>query len=315
MATLLQKSFISFIFLIFPCFVGMLAIAAMLAPPYGALVVAALFVHSNFFDRAAYNGKGRVFRFLRTSWLWEYARLYFPHTLHQEEELDASKPHFFIAHPHGIIGMSVWMSFGGDSIHISRKNKDMDIALATVGINFRMPLWKDLLLGLGFVDASFSSMSNVLRRGRSACLVVGGAQEALESYPGSNRLVLNRRKGFVRLALQQGVPLVPVYTFGETDLYTQLANPIGSILRAVQEKLMKKFTFSMPILTSGPLPKATKLHTVIGAPVPVPRREVPTQAEIDEYHAKYITAVTALFEKHQAAFYDGKAGSELKIVL
>ncbi|EQC39510.1 hypothetical protein SDRG_02949 [Saprolegnia diclina VS20] len=315
MATTLQKAFLAGIYALFPGFVCLLAFIASRLPPFGALLVFALFVHANLVDRAAYNGRGRVVRFLRTTWLWDYARLYFPHTLHQDDELDATKNYFFIAHPHGIIGISIWMAFGGDSIHFSRKNKDLDIALATVGLNFRVPLWKDLLLALGFVDASYKSLSNVLGCGRSACLVVGGAQEALESHPGTNRLVLNRRKGFVKLALQHGVPLVPVYTFGETDLFTQVANPVGSVLRTVQEKLLKTFTFSMPCVTSGPLPMSTPLYTVVGSPVEVPKRAAPTQTEIDLYHAKYVDAVKALFNEHQHSFYKGKAGADLEIVL
>lgn len=40
--------------------------------------------------------------------------------------------------------------------------------------------------------------------GRLVVLVVGGAREAQLSEPGDYRIVLKRRKGFVRLALQEG---------------------------------------------------------------------------------------------------------------
>lgn len=38
-------------------------------------------------------------------------RSYFPISLHQEHEFDASKRHVFVIHPHGIIGFSTWLSF------------------------------------------------------------------------------------------------------------------------------------------------------------------------------------------------------------
>jgi hypothetical protein len=49
-------------------------------------------------------------------------------------------------------------------------------------------------------------------RGPRAALVivVGGASEALYAKPGCHDLVLKRRKGFFRMALQNGVQLVPV---------------------------------------------------------------------------------------------------------
>lgn len=44
-------------------------------------------------------------------------------------------------------------------------------------------------------------------------------------------------------------PLVPVFSFGETDLYDQVANPEGSLLRTAQE-FVKKLTgiaFCVPL--------------------------------------------------------------------
>jgi hypothetical protein len=42
------------------------------------------------------------------------------------------------------------------------------------------------------------------RAGHCACVVVGGAEEALESKPGSLNLVLNKRKGFIKQAIRHG---------------------------------------------------------------------------------------------------------------
>lgn len=40
--------------------------------------------------------------------------------------------------------------------------------------------------------------------GNAVVIVVGGAAESLDCAPGMNSVTLNNRKGFVRLALQQG---------------------------------------------------------------------------------------------------------------
>lgn len=40
--------------------------------------------------------------------------------------------------------------------------------------------------------------------GHCACVVVGGAEEALESKPGCFNLVLMKRKGFIKQALRYG---------------------------------------------------------------------------------------------------------------
>ena len=54
--------------------------------------------------------------------------------------------------------------------------------------------------------------------GRGITIVVGGARESLDAQPQSLRLVLKRRKGFVKLAIRTGADLVPVLAFGGTHL-------------------------------------------------------------------------------------------------
>lgn len=46
-------------------------------------------------------------------------------------------------------------------------------------------------------------------------LSVGGAQEALNSKPGQYKIVVKKRKGFIKLCIVTGASLVPVFSFGE----------------------------------------------------------------------------------------------------
>lgn len=46
--------------------------------------------------------------------------------------------------------------------------------------------------------------------------------------------ILKRRKGFVRIALQTGASLVPVFGFGETDLFETYVPPPNSLLAKAQ---------------------------------------------------------------------------------
>jgi 2-acylglycerol O-acyltransferase 2 len=58
----------------------------------------------------------------------------------------------------------------------------------------------------------------------SLLILPGGSLEILEAHPHVDEqvLVLERRKGFIELALKYGIPLVPVYSFGATELYDQV---------------------------------------------------------------------------------------------
>lgn len=56
----------------------------------------------------------------------------------------------------------------------------------------------------------------------SLALVPGGATEALYAGNGRHTLKLKNRLGFIRLAMQSGIDVVPVYTFGENNTYDVL---------------------------------------------------------------------------------------------
>lgn len=103
-----------------------------------------------------------------------------------------------------------------------------------------MPFFRELALSLGAIMSSEKSLNCVLSKpegGNVAVLMVGGAAEAFNCRPGSYKLVINRRKGFARVALKNGSPLVPVISFGETDVFSQIENPEGSSVRKFQEWL------------------------------------------------------------------------------
>ena len=52
-------------------------------------------------------------------------------------------------------------------------------------------------------------------------LMVGGIPEMDNFHDKQIHLVLNKRKGFIKLALRNGASLVPTFVFGETKLYQQ----------------------------------------------------------------------------------------------
>lgn len=64
--------------------------------------------------------------------------------------------------------------------------------------------------------------------------------------------------------------LVPVFSFGENELFKQVANPKGSWLRNVQEKLQKIMGFALPLFHArgvfqysfGLIPFRQPIHTV-----------------------------------------------------
>jgi len=166
---------------------------------------------------------------------------------------------------------------------------------------------------MGLIDARRSSVAAALRRGISVAVVVGGAKEALDSRPGTNDLTLERRLGFIRLALEHGAKLVPVYSFGETDVFGQLvANPPGSLVRWLQERFLAVFGFTIP-LVSNLVPYRRPITTVIGEALDVPHKPDPTLEDIMEVHHRYVGALQQLYDDYKNILYT-VPHEDLKIV-
>src|SRR5277367_6599308 len=54
--------------------------------------------------------------------------------------------------------------------------------------------------------------------GSAITIVVGGAEESLHARPGVMELVLKKRHGFIRMAIETGSLLVPILSFGENGI-------------------------------------------------------------------------------------------------
>ena len=127
----------------------------------------------------------------------------------------------------------------------------------------------------------------------------GGIAELFEArHGGPEGRVLRRRKGFVKLALQTGAPLVPLYCFGNTDIF--------HVFRARWLcRLSRRAQVSLQLFWGRwclPLPYKRKLLLVVGTPVGGARPPVaePTAEEVDALHARYVAELEALFHRHKA---------------
>lgn len=151
--------------------------------------------------------------------------------------------------------------------------------------------------------------------------MVGGAQEALNSRPGIYRIILKKRKGFVKLALQTGASIVPIFSFNEVEVFDQPSNEPGSKIRRFQE-FVKKWTTVAPAIfigrgffqySFGLIPQRHPIFTVVGAPIPTVKNPTPSNQEIEDMHDKFIVALTKLFEDHKKKYLKNAETAKLII--
>ncbi|KAJ4295681.1 diacylglycerol O-acyltransferase 1 [Collariella sp. IMI 366227] len=202
---------------------------------------------------------GRLRR--RSEWcrrlpLWNLFAEYFPAELHKTHDLPPTRKYIFGYHPHGIISHGAFAAFATEALGFSDKFPGITNSLLTLDSNFRIPLYTDYILSMGLQSVSKESITNILSTGgpngegmgRAVTIVVGGARESLEAEPGRMRLVLAERKGFVKVAIQNGADLVPVLCFGENELYDQVDTKARPYLHSIQMWVLRTLKFTLPFL-------------------------------------------------------------------
>jgi len=289
-------------------------------------------------DREACEKGVRFLSWTRRLPFWRLAAGYFPVRLHKSADLDPSKNYIFGYHPHGVISVGALLTFASEATGFAIAFPGIDVRLLTLSVNFFFPFTREVLMALGINSVTRSSVEkNLLRvssssaaqgqttkepQGNAVVIVVGGANEAMDAHPGTAILTLAKRKGFVRLALKTGASLVPVFAFGENDIFDQVENPEGGVLRAFQKRVKSLIGITPPAFYGrslsrgvlrrffgkrGVLPKRQSIEVVFGKPLEI--REKPygndpiPEDVVDKYHKAYVNALRDLYELHRKSFH------------
>ncbi|CRG89860.1 Diacylglycerol O-acyltransferase 2A [Talaromyces islandicus] len=289
-------------------------------------------VYISLFSAAATSGslKSR-WPSLRALPIWKIYAAYFPARLHRTEPLPPTRKYIFGYHPHGIISHGAFAAFVTEALGFSKLFPGITNTLLTLDSNFRIPFYREYALALGLASVSRESCENLLTKGgldgegmgRAITIVIGGARESLDAQPGSLRLVLKSRKGFVRLAVRTGADLVPAIGFGENELYEQVNSEEHPWIHKFQMLVKKTMGFTIPLFHArgvfnydvGMMPYRRPLNIVVGRPIQVVQQQDNSKVEesyIDELHHKYVQELKRLWEEWKDVYATGRT-SEIDI--
>lgn len=225
-------------------------------------------------------------------------------------ELDTETQYVFGCHPHGIHCWPLNMLSFPDSpldkvLPLISRGQMTGLAASVI---FHIPVVRELFLTMGYVDAARQVANEVLMQGRNIFVCTGGEEESMRTVVGKDCVILNKRKGFVRLAISHGASLVPVFGMGNSDLYQTYNFLIG-----FRMWLQKKTGVALPIFHGrfwSPLPFQEEISIVIGTPIAIDPKHIPTEKGdrpddkiVDVYHAMYIDATKTLHQKHGKGRY------------
>lgn len=163
------------------------------------------------------------------------------------------------------VGAQWWRHFG-QSRTLHGTAHDALMALPGFGWYFRK---------MGVIPARSGPMEEALAAGHDVVLWPGGERDSLRPWVQRDEAVLAGRRGFVRLAIRAGVPIVPISTVGGPDSMPVLASGrrAAKLLRLDRVARLKTFPIALQfpwgispaLLPEIPLP--TKIRTAFQAPI------------------------------------------------
>ncbi|EEY66276.1 diacylglycerol O-acyltransferase, putative [Phytophthora infestans T30-4] len=230
------------------------------------------------------------------SFLVDTVKRYFSGTIIRMAPLDPEKQYVLSFHPHGIMPISVmWLQF---TAQWRKLFPNFYAHILTASILHQIPLARDVLHFYGSREVTRSAFAYTLQQKESVLLVPGGQAEMLQQQSAKNEVrVYTHHKGFIRLAIEHGVPLVPVLSFKEGEMMDNVQAPM------LQRWFVKKLAFPFPYFPYGrgmlPIPRKVDIPIVVGEPLEVPHIEHPTQANIDEVHARYFAVLQDMFDRYK----------------
>jgi 1-acyl-sn-glycerol-3-phosphate acyltransferase len=217
------------------------------------------------------------------------------------ERLPADPSLLIGVHSGGALTMDAWTvalqwhrHFGGERV-LHGTAHDVLMAAPVLGDYFR---------AMGTIAPTVEAMKGAFEAGHDVILWPGGEQDAMRNWRKRDQAVLAGRKGFVRFALRQQVPIVPVATVGGHDTVFVLSEGrfladwtgLGKRLRGATMPIVSGFPFPLAVeVLPMHVPLPAKIRTELLEPIhldPDPEK-ADDAAYVDEMYLEVQSAIQA----------------------
>jgi len=152
----------------------------------------------------------------------------------------------------------------------------------------------------GIETLNKANLLKAMESRENMAFIPGGFQDATCMVHGEHSTVMNKRKGFVKYALEHGYRLHPCYTFGESESFFTLSAFLKFRLWLNEFGIPAVLVFGNPWCPF--LPRCSpEYYTYIGDAIELPKITKPSSADVDHWHGVYLSALEKLFENNKQA--------------
>ncbi len=129
---------------------------------------------------------------------------------------------------------------------------------------WKIPVVRRVASAVGIVDGTPENADALLQREELLLVLPGGLREAMKPHELRYRLLWGHRYGFVRAAMRNRAPLVPLACIGGDDIFELVGNPYAR---------GKRLHLGIPIPWPHHfLPRRVKLRFIVGDPIDISSR-------------------------------------------
>jgi len=210
--------------------------------------------------------------------------------------------YMFAMYPHGIFG--VCRAYSGGTAW-RQLYGSITARWGSFGAAFYWPGVREFSLWAGCLDASKPVLKRAIASKENIMLLPGGIKEMImtDSANPDTKIVTLDRKGYAKLAIEEGLAIVPGFCFGEKRIHSIVHFP------QFLQDLMLKCRLSPCFLIGRwgctflgePLP----LGMVWGKPIPTEKMDAQDprlEAQLERIHAEVEVSVHDIFQRYKAHF-------------
>ena len=247
-------------------------------------------------------------------WIYDYGHTHYKKELQRIKQniresllvrgnMTHTKQAIYLLHPHGIFSLTHVFHVGTNYTNWPYPN----VRGVAHSLLYKIPFLFDFIDEQKLVNSGYHHMKEALSEGDSLSMCLGNYTEG--KYTDKHRItaIVKKRSGIFRMAIETGIPIIPVLSYGEQSMFTQmntwgflewLSDVTGVQLNFPSIDSMKKWhsIYMKPL--------DDKIHTYIGDAIETGEARVATPADIKALRDKYIDALKKLYKDTRPEEYE-----------
>lgn len=210
---------------------------------------------------------------------------------------DPSKRYMYVWHPHGFVSYVPSFLMGGMARSGEPHAREWFGTCAP--LLFNIPVLGEMYTIANARPVDRSSLELILSAGGTIAVQPGGIKEQAATRHDQEQAFFPKRLGFIRLAIKHGTALMPLYLFGENQLYKRVDG-----FEWLTRLIYRASGMTLPIVTAkfglpqaGLLPIATDIHVRYGNAIDVGTPcDEPSDERVEELYRRYVQELERLFD-------------------